>query len=65
MIPVYEAGEADELLYLIMRFVEGTDLRELIDRPRARSTPAARRRSSPRWRRRSAPRTAAAWSTAT
>ncbi len=31
VIPVYEAGEADELLYLIMRFVDGTDLRALID----------------------------------
>ena len=31
MIPVYEAGEADGLLYLIMRFVDGTDLRALID----------------------------------
>ncbi len=31
VIPVYEAGEADELLYLIMRFVPGTDLRAAID----------------------------------
>ncbi len=31
VIPVYEAGEADELLYLIMRYVPGTDLRQLID----------------------------------
>ena len=31
VIPVYEAGEADEVLYLIMRYVEGTDLRALID----------------------------------
>jgi YVTN family beta-propeller protein len=30
VIPVYEAGEADGVLYLIMRFIEGTDLRALI-----------------------------------
>jgi serine/threonine protein kinase/DNA-binding beta-propeller fold protein YncE len=32
VIPVYEAGEGDGLLYLIMRYVEGTDLRALIAR---------------------------------
>ena len=30
-IPVYEAGEADGLLFIAMRFVEGTDLRQLLD----------------------------------
>jgi serine/threonine protein kinase len=30
VIPVYEAGESDGTLYLIMRWVEGTDLRTLL-----------------------------------
>ena len=30
VIPVYEAGELDGTLYLIMRWIEGTDLRDLI-----------------------------------
>ena len=32
VVPVYEAGEADGLLYLIMRYVEGSDLRALMQR---------------------------------
>lgn len=32
VIPVYEAGELDGTLYLIMRWIEGSDLRELFDR---------------------------------
>ena len=31
VIPVYAAGEADELLYLVMRFIPGTDLRAVIE----------------------------------
>jgi serine/threonine protein kinase/DNA-binding beta-propeller fold protein YncE len=31
VIPVYEAGEGDGLLYLTMRYIEGTDLRALIE----------------------------------
>src|SRR5688572_24210073 len=32
VIPVYEAGEEDGVLFLAMRWVGGTNLRELIDR---------------------------------
>jgi serine/threonine protein kinase len=31
VIPVYEAGEGDDLLYLTMRYVEGTDLKALLE----------------------------------
>jgi tRNA A-37 threonylcarbamoyl transferase component Bud32 len=31
VIPIYEAGETDGQLYIAMRYVEGTDLRRLID----------------------------------
>src|SRR5436190_3385375 len=31
-IPVYDAGEADGVLYIAMRLVEGTDLRKVLDR---------------------------------
>jgi YVTN family beta-propeller protein len=30
IVPIFEAGEADGLLYIAMRFVEGTDLRALL-----------------------------------
>ena len=30
VVPIYTAGESDGLLYVTMRFVEGTDLREMI-----------------------------------
>jgi serine/threonine-protein kinase len=32
IIPIYEAGEANGLLYIVMRYVEGSDLKELLDR---------------------------------
>lgn len=31
VVPIYEGGEGDGLLYLLMRFVDGTDLRHLLD----------------------------------
>ena len=31
MVPIYEAGEGEGLLYLLMRFVDGTDLRQLLE----------------------------------
>ena len=32
VIPIHEAGEADGVLFLTMRYVDGTDLRSLLDR---------------------------------
>jgi serine/threonine protein kinase len=31
IVPVYEAGETEGVLYLAMRYVDGTDLRALVD----------------------------------
>ncbi|MGW3136376.1 serine/threonine-protein kinase [Streptomyces sp. NPDC001139] len=40
IVPVYEAGETDGVLYIAMRYVDGSDLRHLLDRrgPLAPST---------------------------
>jgi YVTN family beta-propeller protein len=32
IVPIYEAGEEDGVLYIAMRYVRGTDLRDLIER---------------------------------
>ena len=32
VVPIYEAGEHDKQLYLVMRFVEGSDMRTLLRR---------------------------------
>jgi serine/threonine protein kinase len=32
IVPIFEAGEVDGLLYIAMRYVEGTDLRALLER---------------------------------
>ena len=50
VIPVYEAGEDDGLLYIVMRLVDGVDLAQLLEhdgRARAGARRAADRRSSP------------------
>ncbi len=31
IVPIYDAGEADGRLYLVMRYVEGTDLKRLVE----------------------------------
>ena len=64
IIPVYEAGEADGVQFIAMRFVAGGTLQGVI-RAAARCRRAARRRSSPRWRPRWTPRTPRAWCTGT
>src|SRR5262249_11095500 len=40
VIPIYAAGEADGVLYIAMRFVEGTDLRALLLREESPLQPA-------------------------
>src|SRR4029453_12406043 len=42
VIPVYEAGEEEGALFIAMRWVEGTDLRELIDAGRLEPARAVR-----------------------
>ena len=32
IIPIYDAGDADGLLYIVMRYVEGADLKALLRR---------------------------------
>ena len=32
IVPVFEAGETDGVLYIAMRYVAGSDLRHLLDR---------------------------------
>ena len=32
IVPIYEAGESSRLLYIVMRYVEGSDLKALLDR---------------------------------
>ena len=46
VIPVYEAGERDGLLFISMRFIDGMDLRAAIG-PFARLAPASPASSSP------------------
>ena len=64
IIPIYEAGEANGLLYIVMRYVEGSDLKELLDRE-GRSTWRGPARSCGTSAPPSTPPTPAGWSTAT
>ena len=65
VIPVYEAGEEDGRLYLVMRWVAGTDLHRLLRADGPARTRCARPRSSTRSRARSTPRTPPGSCTAT
>ena len=64
VVPIYDAFEADGRLAIAMRYVEGTELKQLLQTERV-STRNARSRSAARWPPRSTPRTPAGWSTAT
>ncbi len=64
VIPIYEAGEADGLLSIAMRYVEGTDLRSSSP-TRASSIRPERWRSPPRSPARWTPPTSTGSSTAT
>jgi serine/threonine-protein kinase len=43
IVPIFEAGETDGVLYIAMRFVSGSDLRHLLDREGPLPLPAALR----------------------
>ena len=43
IVPVFEAGETDGVLYIAMRYVEGSDLRHLLDRQGPLTLPTALR----------------------
>lgn len=64
IVPVFEAGETDGVLYIAMRYVAGSDLRHLLDRegPLPPGRPCASPRRSPRP---STRRTSTGWSTGT
>ena len=59
VIPIYEAGEHDGQLYLAMRFVEGSDLKTLLQRE-GKLAPERALDLLGRWRGRSTPPTGAA-----
>ena len=64
VVPIHDAGEIDGQLYIAMRYVEGSDLKQLLARGAARAGAGRRDRSS-RSRARSTPPTRAGSSTAT
>ena len=63
IVPIYAAGEVDGALFLAMKYVEGYDLRALLDSTEHR--PSGRCACSDRSPPRSMPRTVSGWSTAT
>ena len=65
VLPVFKAGEEEGLLYLAMRFVDGDDLRTLVDARRPARARRAPRASWPRSAPRSTPPTPAGSCTAT
>ena len=65
IVPVYAAGEDRGALYIVMRFVPGSDLHALIKSHRPAARRSARPRSSRRSPRRSTPRMPQASCTAT
>jgi serine/threonine protein kinase len=64
VIPIFEAGESDGVLFIAMRYVEGTDLEKLLE-AEGPSPWRGRRGSSPRWPRPWTPPTRPDSSTAT
>ena len=64
VIPIYEAGEHGGQLYLAMRFVEGSDLKLLLERD-GRLAPERTVSVLGRWRAGWTRRTGAGWCTAT
>ena len=65
VIPIYDMGSQDDLLYIAMRYVSGTDLRQMIKKRgrilRRRPPCSCWARPRGRW----TPRTARGWCTAT
>ena len=49
IVPIYEAGTTEDLLFIAMRYVEGRDLKERLSNA-ARWIPRTRSASSGRWR---------------
>ena len=62
VIPIYDMGSSDGLLYIAMRYVSGTDLRQMIKK-RAVSSPRPRCSCWARPRGRWTPRTTGGWCT--
>ena len=65
IVPIFEAGETDGILYIAMRYVAGPDLRGVLDRdgPLPVETALPDRRS--RWPPRSTPPMSTTWCTGT